>query len=129
MNDSVTTPPPSVGWTARFAPLVRAFHAYASWLVSISWKRFFLLSLLLLIIAGILKDIPPFTWTMSERIETRPARVIVKPKAPAPPTPPSSPTAGGQHEPLIKIERPAKGSKGDVETAIELLAPPVGAAL
>jgi len=118
MDDSVTTPPPSVSWSARFAPLVRAFHAYANWLVSISWKRFLLLSLLLLIITGILKDIPPFTWTMSERIETRPARVIVKPKAPAPPTPPSSPTAGGQHEPFIKIERPAKGSKGDVEIQI-----------
>jgi hypothetical protein len=118
MNDSVTTPPPSVNWTARFAPLVRAFHAYANWLVSISWKRFFLLSLLLLVIAGILKDIPPFTWTMSERIESHPARVIVKPKAPVPPTPPSSPTATAPGEPFFKIEKPAPGGKGDVEIQI-----------
>jgi hypothetical protein len=54
-------------WSARLAPLVRAFHTYATWLVSISWKRFFLLSVLLMIIAGILSQIPPFTWTISER--------------------------------------------------------------
>jgi len=115
-----TTPPPSTSWTARFAPFVRAFHVYASWLVSISWKRFFVLSLLLIIIMAILKDIPPFTWTMSERIETRPARVIVGPKPPAPPAAPASPTAGTakSHEPFIKIEKPVPGSKGDVEIHI-----------
>ena len=38
-------PPP--GRLQRFgAALVRAFHAYAAWLVSISWKRFFVLAIL-----------------------------------------------------------------------------------
>jgi hypothetical protein len=117
MNQA-TTPPPS--WTNRFAPLVRAFHAYANWLVSISWKRFFLLSLLLLIIMAILKDLPPFTWTMSERIETRPAKVTVVPKPPAPPAVPASPAAGTakSHAPFIKIEKPSPGGKGDVEIHI-----------
>ncbi len=117
-----TAPPPAnTSWTTHFAPLVRAFHAYANWLVSISWKRFFLLSLLLLIIMGILKDLPPFTWTMSERVETRPARVIVTPKPPKPPTPPSAPTGtadGKAREPFIKIEKPLPGGKGDVEIQI-----------
>ncbi len=42
----------------------RGFIAYARWLDSISWKRFFVLSLLALIVASILGDLPPFniTW-------------------------------------------------------------------
>jgi Histidine kinase len=55
MNTPTT---PSLRW-----PRVRAaFHAYAHWLVSISWKRFWLLALLLVIGASILKDVPPFSW-------------------------------------------------------------------
>ena len=121
MNNTATNPTPSVGWATRFAPLVRAFHTYAGWLVLISWKRFILLSILLLIISGVLKEIPPFTWTMSERIERQPARVVVTPKAPsapAPPSPPSSPTAAGQHEPLVKIARPKDSPQGDIEISI-----------
>jgi Histidine kinase len=54
-----TAPSASPRW-----PHVRAaFHAYARWLVSISWKRFWLLALLLMIGTGILKDLPPFSWS------------------------------------------------------------------
>jgi hypothetical protein len=42
--------------------LSSAFRAYAAWLVGISWKRFLLLSVLVMIIAGMLSGIPPFTW-------------------------------------------------------------------
>jgi hypothetical protein len=108
--------PPKPTWGERFAPLVRAFHAYASWLVSISWKRFFLLALLLLIVSGILQNIPPFTWTISETVETRPPRVVVAPKPPKPPTPPSAP--GAAKEPTIRIERPKKDGKESVEISI-----------
>ncbi len=104
-------------WGERFAPLVRAFHVYASWLVSISWKRFLLLSLLLLIAAGILQNIPPFTWTISERVETLPSKVVIAP--PNPPKPPK--VAEGpdkKSEPLIKIERPQQGTKDSVEITI-----------
>jgi predicted metal-dependent hydrolase len=100
-------------WGDRFAPLVRAFHVYASWLVSISWKRFALLSVLLMVIAGILSNIPPFTWTISEKVETRPRRVVIK-KAPEPPAPPAVPAP--PREPLIKIERPRAGASGADDT-------------
>ncbi len=49
-----------------FAALMRGFHQYAAWLVSISWKRFLLLALLLMILAGFLSSIPPFTWKRTE---------------------------------------------------------------
>ncbi|TMH99057.1 MAG: hypothetical protein E6H39_08435, partial [Betaproteobacteria bacterium] len=46
---------------SRFAAAIAsAFRRYAAWLVAISWKRFILLSVLLLIIAGILSELPPF---------------------------------------------------------------------
>jgi signal transduction histidine kinase len=100
-------------WSARLAPLVRAFHTYATWLVSISWKRFFLLSVLLMIIAGILSQIPPFTWTISERVETLPRKVVVAPKPPKPPKPPTSPGDKPRDEPVIKIEKPRAGAAGE----------------
>ncbi len=53
-----TITPPSPRWQRVRA----AFHAYARWLVSISWKRFWLLALLLMIGASILKNLPPFSW-------------------------------------------------------------------
>ena len=98
--------PNTTTWSQRFAPLVRGFHTYATWLVSISWKRFFLLSILLLIISAILKEIPPFTWTISERVETLPRKVVVAPK---PPKPPAAPGEKPRDEPMIKIEPPVVG--------------------
>ena len=83
-------------WQRYSAAAVRAFHAYANWLVSISWRRFIVLSLLLLIVVGILHDLPPFTWTVTERFdgESRPGRVAkparVAPKAPVAPAAPKS---------------------------------------
>jgi len=68
MNNPLSTPAQASRW-ARFASAWRrAFHAYAAWLVSISWWRFFGLSVLLLIAMGIIHDLPPFTWTYSEVI-------------------------------------------------------------
>ena len=55
---------------SRFAAAIAsAFRRYAAWLVAITWKRFILLSVLLLIIAGVASEIPPFTWRI---IETAP---------------------------------------------------------
>jgi Histidine kinase len=103
----------------RFAPLVRGFHAYATWLVSITWKRFILLSVLLLVITAILSDLPPFTWTISEQVQTLPRKVVVK-TVPAPPAPPPVPGETAKREPLIKIERPKKadGSEESVDISI-----------
>ncbi len=104
-------------WGERFAPLVRAFHVYANWLVSISWKRFFLLALLLLIASGILQNIPPFTWTISETVETLPPKVVIAPKPPKPPKAPNAAGAKGD-EAVITIERPKEGKEEAVEISI-----------
>ncbi len=61
------------------AGCVRAYHGYAMWLVGISWKRFIVLSVLLLIAVGILHDLPPFTWKISETVEELPPKRSSKP--------------------------------------------------
>src|SRR5437762_3897444 len=43
------------------------YRRYAMWLVSITWKRFFVLSILLLIVCGILSNLPPFNWDIATR--------------------------------------------------------------
>jgi hypothetical protein len=117
--------PNTTTWSQRFAPLVRGFHTYATWLVSISWKRFFLLSLLLMILAGFLQSMPPFSWTMREVVEERhgPSR---------PPEPPRT-----TREPVIRIEKstenaePGKGKGVDIridENGIRVLTRPTPAA-
>jgi signal transduction histidine kinase len=66
------TPSDSTTWTARFAPLSRAFHAYAGWLVSIGWTLFALLAVLLMIFVSALQEVPPFSWswtTVGEHVE------------------------------------------------------------
>jgi signal transduction histidine kinase len=125
MNATAAPSPGPGPWRARWqrfsAGALRAFHAYANWLVGISWKRFIMLSLLLLIFVGIVHDMPPFTWTVTqESADTRP-RVV---RIPAPPAPPaasgdagtSQPAAnGGQsQEPRVVIEAPRKGVEVEI---------------
>ena len=63
---------------SRFAAAIAsAFRRYATWLVAISWKRFILLSVLLMIIAGVASQIPPFTWVISERTVENSKRVVL----------------------------------------------------
>ena len=74
MTPSFTPSPQQKLWIERWqrfsATVLRAFHAYAGWLVGISWKRFvLLLSLALLIGVNVLKNLPPFTWRISEQVE------------------------------------------------------------
>ena len=58
---------------ARFIPdISSAVQAYAAWLVSITWKRFIVLSVLLLIIAGVLSNLPPFRWISWKTGEAEP---------------------------------------------------------
>ena len=68
MNNTATSPDSTGRWSRFGSACRRAFHAYAAWLVSITWWRFFWLSLLLLIGMAIVHDIPPFSWTYSEVI-------------------------------------------------------------
>jgi len=73
MTPSFTPSPQQKLWIERWqrfsAAVVRYFHIYAGWLVGISWKRFVLLSLALLIGVNVLKNLPPFTWRISEQVE------------------------------------------------------------
>jgi hypothetical protein len=89
-------------WQRFSAAALRAFHAYANWLVGISWRRFIVLALLLLIVVGIVHDLPPFTWTVTEHFDEPPkrasaaealkrAREALPQVPPAPPAPPQPP--------------------------------------
>jgi anti-sigma regulatory factor (Ser/Thr protein kinase) len=73
MSTSFTPSPQQQMWIARWkrfsASAVRAFHIYANWLVSISWKRFALLAAALVIGVNILQNLPPFTWKITEQVE------------------------------------------------------------
>jgi hypothetical protein len=97
----------SPAWSQRWqkfsAAAVRAFHTYAGWLVGISWKRFFVLALLLLVAAAILESVPPFRWTIHETISGGPD---------AAPTPPSPPTPPKVSRPKIRIDKPLPSSDG-----------------
>lgn len=85
-------------WHARWqrfsAATVRAFHAYGSWLVSITWKRFIVLALALIVVVAIVHDMPPFTWTITESVET-PRVMLMPPRLPTPPRAPAIPHPSG----------------------------------
>lgn len=87
-------------WKSVSTTAVRLFHEYASWLVSISWKRFLVLSVLLLILASILQRVPPFRWVQTETIEDAPAVI-------APPVPPVPPEVKAPSVPKAPVEKPA----------------------
>src|SRR5260221_7898567 len=53
--------------------LAARYRRYAEWLVSITWKRFIVLSLLLLIVTGMLSSLPPFSWDLATRTTHVPA--------------------------------------------------------
>jgi hypothetical protein len=90
-------------WQSFSAAAVRAFHAYAGWLVGISWKRFFLLALVLLVAAAILESLPPFRWTIHETISGGPG---------AAQTPPSPPTPPKVSRPKLRIDKPLPSTDG-----------------
>ena len=98
--------PPSTRWQRLGSGSVRAFHAYATWLVSISWKRFFLLAFLLLLASALLQSLPPFSWTVTETIHdardarSPPGRADLPPSPPAPPAPPR-----------VKADKPSRTDK------------------
>ena len=100
---NVSNPPTWYERWQRFASAtVRGFHLYASWLVSISWRRFIVLAVLLLIGANILQSLPPFTWRITEQVEDNPLGKVKLPKLPkaAKPAKPAEPAepAGSKGE-------------------------------
>lgn len=102
-----STPPQAPVWPQRWqrfsAAAVRAFHVYGTWLASISWKRFALLSVLLLIVVNLLQKLPPFTWTITESITPSVGHVKL------PPVPPMPPVV----VPDVHVEVPGRSAGGD----------------
>ncbi len=74
---------PQSGWERFTSGVVRTFHSYGNWLARITWTRFVLLSLLLLIVAGMLSAL-----AASRSI----VEVVTDSAMPAPPVPPAPPT-------------------------------------
>jgi hypothetical protein len=85
MQNTSPTPKLAGSW-ARFSErFLKLFHAYAGWLVSITWRRFFFLAIVLLISMGIIHDLPPLNWTYNEVVPR--LRAHRRPQAAAPRTP------------------------------------------
>ncbi len=100
------------------AATVRGFHSYANWLVGISWKRFFLLAVLMMITSGILQNIPPFSWSYTRVVrlpgidEPPPVAAPQSPQAPPSPKPPGVPE--------VRIGKPGAPAHSDgVEIVID----------
>ncbi len=89
-----SSPPPESGRHRFVAGAVRMFHAYGNWLVGITWMRFLLLSVLLLISATILAKLPPFSLPIAGTEVT----TVTTPKEPTPPK-------SSKREPVVKIEK------------------------
>jgi hypothetical protein len=101
LNPSTAAQRATNGAARMFYAVRRFFIFYARWLDSITWKRFFLLALLAIIVTGILSELPPFTipWGQ-DRTELRP------------PLPPSPKKKDGAKKEGVTIQ----GSKRDGKT-------------
>ena len=112
MSNDLSPSPLASNWQRFVAGAVRAFHSYANWLVGISWKRFVVLSILLMILASVLQGLPPFSSKVIEIKEM--SEPIAPPSRPAAPATPSTP-----HPPGVTIDKsgvhivPGLGSKDD----------------
>jgi len=98
------TTAPKSGWEGFSRAAAGAFRRYAEWLVGISWKKFFLLSLLSMIAAGILSELPPFNLEIS-RTE-KPATA-------------SRPESQAQRAAREKVRERIRERVGDVEIKID----------
>jgi signal transduction histidine kinase len=115
-------------WQRLSAAAVQGFHAYAGWLISISWRRFIVLAVLLMIVSGILQNIPPFSWTYTTTVQrvdpdalpASPPAAAEAPEAPeAPEPPPAASKPNGAKAPIIHIEtQPGAGKTGGMDISI-----------
>ena len=101
---SYNSPTPQERWHRFSAAVVRAFHRYATWLVSLSWWRFGWYALLLIIVTGLIQKLPPFSMTYYETIVDSVEHRKAKPH-PAPIAPTPAPSAAQAERPE-KAERP-----------------------
>lgn len=100
MNTSPIPPAGKAHWSRYWHALrvgaVRYFHAYGNWLVSISWWRFFLISILVLILAGITTSFLDKSSGHQPRHEVVVKKVKPIPSPEAPATDASAPVAKGK---------------------------------
>jgi hypothetical protein len=117
MASSLNSPTPQERWHRFTAATVRAFHRYATWLVSLSWWRFGWYALVLIIVTGLLQKLPPFSLTYYETIVDsaghRKARMRTPPSPPSMPAiaMPEHPAQPEQPEHPEKAEQPEKPEK------------------
>ena len=86
MNPTPRNPWPQ-RWQRFSAGSVVAFHRYANWLIGITWRRFVVLSVLLMIISGLVQNIPPFSWTYRSTVRLPAPAVTLEISAPPPAAP------------------------------------------
>ena len=106
MNAVPTSPTPYQRWLRFAAAAVKFFHLYANWLVSITWKRFAMLALALIIGANILQSLPPFTWRVTDTVNVE-DQPVAEPRAPKQPKPAKAAKAAEEPaKPAISIDKP-----------------------
>jgi signal transduction histidine kinase len=101
-------------WRQASRVTVRLFHEYANWLVGITWKRFAVFALLLLVLSALLQKLPPFNYAWDQVVADTPRRSV--PKLPAIPAVPEVPAVPSAKVPEVRIEATGKG--GDNETVV-----------
>lgn len=87
MNSTLHTSSDSKRWQRFASATVHGFHTYGNWLVGITWRRFAVLSVLLLLLASILQEVPPFSWRFTQTIERPVAQVNQDKPKPSPKEP------------------------------------------
>ena len=103
-------------WQRFAAASLGSFHAYANWLVGISWRRFAVLAVLLLIAVAFLREVPPFSWSYTRKLPRTEARMVVKSVTPPGPQAASaSPTPQTPQTPQIN----APSRSGNVELKVD----------
>ncbi len=106
----MTSPSDPGRWAAFKASVVRGYHAYGGWLVTISWWKFIALSVLLLVVSGVAQKLPPFNlriplWTQLDGV-------------PLPPEPP---------KPVVHIERSRKAAPASAASSASGASAPASA--
>ena len=113
MASSYNSPTPQERWQQFSAAAVRAFHRYATWLVTLSWWRFGWYALLLIIVTGLIQKLPPFSMTYYETIVDSVGHRKAKPH-----TPPAAPSAPAAPQAAEKPQSPEKAEPaGKPQTA------------
>jgi len=114
--------PQATNGAARlFFTVRRGFIAYARWLDSITWVRFFVLSLLAIIVTAMLSELPPFSWKWGDDVVVYDPPTPHKPKSPskAVKTPPVPPTPVPTPVPPTPPQKKGNGSKPAYNISID----------